>query len=189
MKKSYIAALAAFGIVSLVILGYGLGIRIPADQDSDNQETFTPDTAPELSFTSVDGKRFALKDFKDKVIILNFWATYCAPCVAEFPSMLELVEKSNGAVVLIALSQDEKQEDISRFLARFENKYGRTLRGDSFRMVLDTDQKISREYFSVMKLPETVVVDRNMRMIRKVAGAIDWSSAEALSYFSALSQN
>ncbi|MGZ5280537.1 MAG: TlpA family protein disulfide reductase, partial [Pseudobdellovibrionaceae bacterium] len=74
---------------------------------------------PDFQLPDLDGNVVKLSDFKGKVVIVSFWASWCAPCLEEFPSMIDLVEKMKGKVHLIAGSQDSAKEEIQAFLKSF----------------------------------------------------------------------
>jgi thiol-disulfide isomerase/thioredoxin len=128
--------------------------------------------APDFSFRSLDGKNHALSDFKGTPVVLNFWATWCAPCVVEFPQMLELAKSRNDAV-FIFLSLDDDQKDLERFL----KKYGKILPLPNVRIGLDRDKTISQTMFQTIKLPETYLIDHSQQITDKIIGnSVDWDS-------------
>ncbi len=139
--------------------------------------------APDFSFTTIDDEKLKLSDLKGKVVILNFWASWCAPCVKEFPAMVELVDKFQGNVVFLAVSKDNKLENINRFLEKFDN-----MNMPGFvKIIWDHDKNISEDIFYVMRLPETIIIDKDMNMIRKIVGNPDiWESSEIYEYIESL---
>jgi peroxiredoxin len=78
----------------------------------------------DLSFKDINGKPFALSDYKGKVVLLDFWATWCPPCRKEIPGFIELYNsyRSRGFVV-IGVSMDDSRSDIKRFARRFKMNY------------------------------------------------------------------
>lgn len=137
---------------------------------------------PDLHFKDIYQNPLSIKDFKGKVLIINFWASWCEPCVQEFPSMLDLIHKMSGKVQILAISADYNKEDLLLFLKAFKaenNPY--------FHVVWDKDQKIAKQ-FGTTALPESYILDRQGKLIKKVSGAENWSSPDAISYFERLSQ-
>ncbi len=122
-----------------------------------------------FSFTDTVGKKHYIQDHEGKTIILNFWATWCAPCVQEFPRLVELAERNQKRVVLIALSSDRDDETIQKFIASEPNKP----RSANFYVARDTEN-ITGKIFQTYKLPETLIIDRNLNLRRKFIGA-DWT--------------
>ena len=75
---------------------------------------------PDFSVKDVNGNGISLSQFRDKIVILNFWASWCEPCVDEFPSMMRLIERFHGDIILIAISADYTLEDMKSFLKAFK---------------------------------------------------------------------
>lgn len=107
----------------------------------------------ELDFPLVlnsEMKQFKLSDFKSKIVILDFWATWCSPCIASFPYLEELQKEFNSEIQIITIT-DESQERIEKFLQK---------RKVNLPIVLDTDGKLS-EYFPHRSVPHTIIIDKN----------------------------
>lgn len=127
--------------------------------------------APGFSFTDLEGKNHSLKDFKNKTIILNFWATWCPPCVKEFPVLLQIAEKHKEKVVFIALSSDIDDGTIKKFLAAQKIK-------SSGNIIIARDAaNISGDLFQTFQLPKTFVIDQTGQIRAKFSGA-DWQPSE-----------
>lgn len=134
---------------------------------------------PSFEGAALDGTNFKSSEVAGKVLILNFWASWCNPCVTEYPSLLKLVQHYKGEVILVAISEDEDKRDIENFLKAF---------GDdkvSVRILRDPDKKISG-LFGVQKLPESFLFGRDSKLIRKIVGIEDWYNENSLSYFDML---
>jgi cytochrome c biogenesis protein CcmG/thiol:disulfide interchange protein DsbE len=116
-----------------------------------------------------------LANYRGQVVLLNFWATWCAPCIEETPSLLEL-HHDLPSVAVIAVSIDEDPGAYSRFLLR---------RHVDLITVRDPDQKAARLYHSEM-WPESYVIDRQGVIRRKFIGAQDWSSPEIRAFLKSL---
>src|SRR5215470_2810979 len=80
-----------------------------------------PDSAPAFKVDTLDGKPLTLADYKSKVILLNFWATWCGPCRSEIPDLVELQNKYKDQLQIIGLVVDDDDEDAVK---RFAEKYG-----------------------------------------------------------------
>lgn len=128
--------------------------------------------APELDLADLDGRRHRLPAFADRVVLLNFWATWCEPCRAEMPSLesLALREIGNGLVVL-AVNYKEGAEKIRGFL-----------KASPFRppILLDTDGDCAISWTPKV-FPTTVVVARGTRPVASVVGDLDWTGPVARS--------
>ncbi len=125
----------------------------------------------------LDGKPAHLSDLRGKVVVLNFWATWCPPCVEEAPSLNQLQQaiSSRGGVVL-GISVDEDASAYVQFLRTYRI---------NFPTDRDPDRKVAGEYGSSM-YPETYVIDREGNINRKLVGAQNWTSPEMTAYFDSL---
>lgn len=113
--------------------------------------------------------------FKDRIIILNFWASWCESCVEEFPSLIKLL-KRNKNIVLIAVSLDDSQTLMKDFASK-----NNMLSVDN--LFLKYDDDTLRKYFSIIKIPETYIFSKNFKFEKKVVGSIDWSAEEIYKFF------
>ena len=133
-------------------------------------------TAKDFSFT-LDGKPAHLSDLRGKVVVLNFWATWCPPCVEEAPSLNALHQQivPLGGTVL-GISVDEDASAYGNFLEQYKI---------AFPTDRDASAKIARDYRSAM-FPETYIIDRQGRLDRKIVGPQDWTSPRMTAYFDSL---
>jgi thiol-disulfide isomerase/thioredoxin len=123
------------------------------------------------------GEFAELSQFRGKKIILSFWASWCGPCVDEFPSMLNLVNQLNGDAILVAVSADSNRESIEEFLTLFPN-----VKTNSNVVILwDEDLSVGKLY-QADRLPESYVIGSNFKLVRKVSGAIKWDTEEAIAF-------
>lgn len=136
----------------------------------------------ELDFPlTLTGKSEHLSDLKGKVVVLNFWATWCPPCVEETPALNRLQKyiDSRGGMVL-GVSVDEDAAAYEKFLKD---------QSVVFPTYRDASKKSASDYGTSM-YPETYIIDRHGRIARKFIGQQQWDSAEMLQYFDAvLGQN
>lgn len=122
--------------------------------------------APDFTLTDMQGQQVSLSQFRGKIVILNFWATWCPPCVEEMPSMEQLYRefKDKDLVVLAVNVESSGQEAVSEFLAK---------KSYSFKILLDPDAEIQNTY-GVFRLPESFLIDRNGVVVEKVIGGRNW---------------
>ncbi len=131
---------------------------------------------PAPNFTVVDGsQRVELSKYRGKVVVLNFWASWCAPCIEEIPSLNQLQQEMPQLVVL-AVSVDQDEAAYRRFLS--------THRVD-FTTIRDGDQR-SNALYGTFVFPDTYIIDRNGRIRRKFINAQNWTSPEILHYLAQL---
>lgn len=128
--------------------------------------------APNVNFTNADGAQVSLYDFKGKVVLLNLWATWCAPCVKELPDLDRLQASLGGSnFQVVALSSDRNgAEKVPPFL--------KNLRIANLTPFLDPDSVATRA-FSPRGLPTTVLIDAAGREVGRLEGAAEWDSPEA----------
>jgi len=132
--------------------------------------------APNFTFTTIEDKNGQLYDFKGKIVLVNFWATWCAPCVKEYPDLLQLAQKMNNKVVLLALSNDQNPEAINQFINK--NTPDELKKLGNVHIIWDENQHITQKLFQTFKLPETVIIAPDMTIQDKVIGLIDWTEPE-----------
>jgi thiol-disulfide isomerase/thioredoxin len=138
-----------------------------------------PVAAGVMPFTDADGAEHHLSEWQGKIVLLNFWATWCAPCRKEMP-MLDALQAEFGGedfeVVTIATGRNSVQG-----IRRFYEEVGVT----NLPVLLDPKQDLARE-MAVFGLPITVILDREGREIARLRGEADWVSDSAKSILSAL---
>ena len=124
-----------------------------------------------------DQSKITLSQFRGQVVVLNFWATWCPPCVEEMPSLVEMQRrfKAKGVTVL-AVSVDVDESAYRQFV-KDHNVDLLTVR--------DPDQKSSALY-GTFKFPETYIVDRDGVIRRKFIGAVDWTAPEVTDFLGKL---
>ena len=112
-----------------------------------------------------------LAKLRGKVVVLNLWATFCAPCVEELPSLLKL-QQAMPELAVVAVSTDQDDGVYRKFL-RLHHVDVLTVR--------DSEQKVNALYGTAL-IPETYIIDRNGVLRRKFVGAQDWTGAEITNY-------
>ncbi len=130
----------------------------------------------DFEITDMEGRDFKLSDFKGKVIILNFWASWCDPCIEEFPSMLKLIDKFKGDIIMVALSADYEEKDVTQFLNIFKAK------SPYLKVAWDKGKRVGSIYH-LMAMPETFIIGKDFKLDRKIIGAEDWATEDAVEYF------
>ncbi|KQO57489.1 TlpA family protein disulfide reductase [Sphingomonas sp. Leaf257] len=126
------------------------------------------EAAPLLPFTAMDGKSTSLADFRGRPVLVNLWATWCGPCVAEMPTLAATAQRLKGKVAVIAVAQDDMAK-VKPFLA------GRKL--DTLPIYLDPKLTLSVHYKA--NLPTTILYGADGKEIWRVTGGFDWAGAEA----------
>ena len=131
--------------------------------------------APDLRFSDLEGHEVALGSFRGHVVVLNIWATWCAPCLAELPSLDRLHRAlSRDGLVVLAVSVDERGTDVARFAKE---------RGLTLRVLRDPGGSASARALQVEAQPTTFVIDASGRLRERYLGVADWDLPEALDHF------
>ena len=134
--------------------------------------------APDFAVSDLAGRTVRLSALRGKVVVLNLWTTWCAPCVDEMPSMERLWTSLEGEdFALLAVSQDEDgRRVVEPFVERMKL---------SFPVFLDPEHEVGDRY-GVWGYPETFIIDRNGRVVEHVVGPRDWATPESVRALRAL---
>jgi cytochrome c biogenesis protein CcmG/thiol:disulfide interchange protein DsbE len=162
MKKVLLGLLAALTLAFAGLITVSL-------QDSSAKEG---GQAPPFRITTDQGKQITPQSFGGKLLVLNFWATWCAPCVQEIPSLNRFQQKYSGkGVVVVAISVDKNPDKYKAFLERIPL---------TFSTARDPAADISAQY-GTFQYPETYLI-KDGRVVRKYGNAEDWTS-DAVTHF------
>ena len=128
-----------------------------------------PAAVPAFTATDLDGRSISSADWRGKVTIVNFWATWCGPCRAEIPALIALQEKYRDQLQIIGVSEDEVAPDVvKRFAADQKMNYP---------VVMNTPE-IQKIFTGVSALPTSFVVDRELRVVQKHVGLLNAATTE-----------
>lgn len=128
-------------------------------------------------FTVKDSDRTVrLQDLKGKIVVLNFWTTWCGPCAEEMPSLERLHQQMNSKVTVLGVSTDDDNGAYHQFLKQY---------GIDFLTVND-QQKKSAEIYGTTGQPETFIIDPSGVLRRKFIGPVNWTSPEIVEYLQKL---
>ena len=154
----------------------GLLIVLLAGCYSGSRPPHIGSNAPDFTVQDSD-RKITLSELRGKVVVLNFWATWCAPCVEELPSLVNLQQRMrNKGITVLAVSVDQDESLYRRFV-QDHNVNLLTVR--------DANQK-SNNLYGTFKFPETYIIDRNGVMRRKFIGPVDWATPEVVDFLSKL---
>jgi cytochrome c biogenesis protein CcmG, thiol:disulfide interchange protein DsbE len=139
--------------LALAVLGVAL-LREPARSVSPEKETPTPTAvriAPDFSRVDLDGREIRLSSYRGKVVLLNFWATWCAPCIAEIPRFAQWQRKyGERGLQVLGVSMDDDEAAVRTAYRRLRMTYP----------VVMGDEKVGELYGGVFGLPLTLLIDR-----------------------------
>ncbi len=164
MKKYLILLLFLSG---LTILGCKKEVKtVPSENNKSNApavKSETSEMAPNFNLTSTNGKSIQLSDYRGKVVIVDFWATWCPPCRKGIPDLIDIQKefKSQVVVIGISLDQDTKSEVIP-----FMKKYGINY------PVVYGDNKVVSDYGSINAIPTSFVIGKDGKIVDKHIGLV-----------------
>ncbi len=131
----------------------------------------TPVDVPAFSMTDIDGKTITSESLKGKVVLINFWATWCGPCVVEIPDLVKLQAKYPEQLVIVGVSEDENGEALVRKFAADKQI--------NYPLVMSTPD-LQALFPGVVALPTTFALDRQGKMVQKHVGLLHAEQTEAL---------
>lgn len=149
----------------------GFGLESASGLKAELSYNFSGRTAPEARFTGADGREVALSDYAGRPLLVNLWATWCAPCKAEMPTLDALAALEEGQITVIAVSQDlQGRKPVRAFF-------------DSARIVnlepfTDPDNALSSSVGGTIVLPTTILYDGQGKEVWRIIGGVEWDDAE-----------
>ncbi len=176
MIQRYLALVCC--VIALVVTGCTKnGDTPPADRGNAGKAA-EQKPAPDISVQSLDGKNLALSTLKGKVVVLNFWATWCPPCREEIPSMMKLNSLMSGKQFqMVCVSVDEGGKPA---VEEYFRKSGNMLPA-----YIEPTGQAAKQY-GITGVPETFVIDKQGIVVKKVIGGLDWSSPEVVAFLEGL---
>ena len=138
--------------------------------------TTEPQTLPDDAFIDTSGKKVRFTDFAGRPTLVNFWATWCTPCIVELPFLYRMAEhyKDRMNVIAVALEPDKKPADIAEFL--------KTREIGSFAGYLDEKDVIGKK-LALRGIPTTYLIGSDGLILYRFEGDADWASADSQAFF------
>jgi peroxiredoxin len=124
--------------------------------------------APEVKFTALSGESFSTSELRGKVVLVNFWATYCAECIKEMPKLVDTHRKFAARgyeTIAVAVRRDDPGR-VAQFAARHALP---------FKVALDSTGELGRGFGNVRLTPMSFLIDKNGRVLRRYIGEPDWT--------------
>lgn len=175
-RRALTAALlfvASVGLVAAAVRGTHLVKTSHRSDASNARETVrllrNPISVPSFSVRDLSGRTIASSDWRGKVVLVNFWATWCPPCRAEIPDLIALQDKYRDQLQVIGISEDEgAPELVQRFV---------TEHGINYPVVMSTPE-IEQMFSGVSALPTSFILDRDSRIVQKHVGILSGETTE-----------
>ncbi len=190
MKNTYIIIFISICAILVAVIYdiYAPPKLITVDDNNEKLETDITSfgDVPDFDISTIDGKNISIRDLRGKVVIINFWATWCSTCVIELPDMLNLVNNYEGKVILLAISSDSKIQSLTRFIDKQSDDLKNIINSDIAYISFDENKAITYDLFLTQRYPETIIVSKDGKMVRKIIGEFDWKSDDIKSYIDRL---
>lgn len=195
MRNLFVTVLIVFAVTLLIWAGVhnnrerhqqiqqeqqSQAVLVPEGKTSSAQTTadvvdgvnFRGKPAPGFTLPTIDGKQVSLSDYKGKVVLVNFWATWCAPCKLEMPWLADFQHKyaSQGLVVLGVTADDAPKDEIRKVIAKTGADY----------QILLKDDKVEKAYGDVSYLPSSFYVGRDGKIVEQTAGIAGAASKDEI---------
>jgi peroxiredoxin len=165
MKAKIIIGLSAALLASVAIVAIAAIAAIAS-------LTLTP-PAPEVKFSALSGETFSTSELRGKVVLVNFWATYCGPCIKEMPEVVEAHRKFSARgyeTIAVAVRRDDPER-----VAQFAAKHALP-----FKVAIDSSGELGREFGNVRITPTVFLIDKNGKVLRRYVGKPDWAEFHRL---------
>jgi peroxiredoxin len=138
------------------------------------------DRAPGFTLAQLPSGNLSLSQFKGQVVVLNFWATWCPPCVMETPSLEKFATQMKPqGVTVIGVSVDENGQQLQNFVQHYHLSYP---------VARDPSAALANSY-GTYKLPETYIIGRDGRVAEKIIGATNWTDPRMITFVKSLTGN
>jgi peroxiredoxin len=129
--------------------------------------------APEVKFSTLAGDSFSTSELRGKVVLVNFWATYCGPCIKEMPKVVDAHRKFSARgyeTIAVAVRRDDP-ERVVQFAAKHALP---------FKVAIDSSGELGREFGNVRITPTVFLIDKNGKVLRRYVGKPDWTEFHRL---------
>jgi len=128
------------------------------------------DQAPDFTLSDLGGRPVSLSDYRGKVVLLNFWGTFCGPCRTEMPSLNNLYrEMKDRGFVVLAVSLDRSEQTVRTFIEAERS---------SFPVLLDREKQVYYGKYATFALPLTYLIDKKGTIVEKYFGRQEWDSRD-----------
>lgn len=165
MTRIPVHGLVAWSIALLCMVA-GCSASPPPDRLVDGQPF------PAVTLTDVDGKQVEFSAWRGKLVVLNIWATWCAPCRKELPSLQRLSQSLDARrYAVIGLAMDEDEHVVREYLID---------KGVTYVNFLDKDMRIVKEVFGLSAYPDTLIIAPDGTLLGRIVGAADWDAPQVI---------
>lgn len=134
--------------------------------------------SPDFELPSLSGGKYKLSDYRGKVVFINFWATWCATCKVEMPSMQKVYDRfKDQGLEMLTISVDKDLSLIQPFMDEYQL---------TFPVLLDPESSVAKQDYKTTGVPETFIVNKHGIIVHKAIGPRDWATDDAMAAFAQL---
>ncbi len=171
--------MAKLALIVVLLVAIGGGFYIYSNLPS-TTTVVAGDLAPDFTVEDTKGNKVTLSALRGKVVLVNFWATWCPPCIEEMPSMERLNKfmAKEDFVMLAINTEKDGRTVVPNFLKK--SPY-------TFPILYDNQGTVQQQY-GVYKFPETFIVGKDGTVVEKIIGPLDWSSPKTVAYLKGLAK-
>ncbi|HEY2459202.1 MAG TPA: TlpA disulfide reductase family protein [Candidatus Acidoferrum sp.] len=174
MSKTVLVVIAALAAIVLAVHFADKATRLPAQVSAKVPATAVSAPAPDVTLKSLDDKNVSIADYKGKIVLVNFWATWCDPCRAEIPELIEMQEKygPKGFTVLGVAMDEEGKKIVDPFVHKehFDVKGKPSLM--NYPILIGTDDAANK-FGGLFGYPTSVLIGRDGKQIKRITGQIN----------------
>ena len=164
LRRGHLVIAATLPLVLLVVLGWVVLSRLPAVSP-----TTIGSVAPDFSLADLDGNPIRLAELRGRPVVVNFWASWCGPCVEEFPLLQEAADRhAEAGLVVIGIVYQDRSEAARDFMAR---------NGGTWTAAMDPDERAAAAY-GILGPPETFFIGRDGRIVARQFGQLSAGSLD-----------
>jgi thiol-disulfide isomerase/thioredoxin len=177
MKKNVLVAVAVLAAIVLAAhyadKATRLGHRMPSGAKDESKNAGAP--APQVILKDLDGKDVSISQFKGKVVLVNFWATWCEPCRFEIPWLIEMQQKygAKGFTVLGVAMDDEGRQAVAPFVEKERFDVNGTKLQMNYPIVIGNDGAADK-FGGLLGYPTSVLINRDGKQIKRITGLISY---------------
>jgi thiol-disulfide isomerase/thioredoxin len=164
-----VGLLLGLGMGAAVLIGFAWHNRADSRQEGISGLEQPSETAPDFSLQGLDGQTVRMSDLHGKFVVLNFWASWCSPCVQEMPMFQQYSERYPSEIAVVGINLQESLDIVQAFTTKI---------GVSYPIVLDKDGTVS-ELFHVVGLPDTFFIDQEGVIRQRHIGSLSRDQLDA----------
>ena len=178
MKRIAPILVTLIGIVAFALVA-NRTTRIPATRAVKVNQENKPTASPDFTLRDLEDHDVSLGQFKGKVVLVNFWATWCGPCGIEIPWLMEFQQKysARGFTVLGVAMDEEGKSAVAPFVARERFKVGGTLQSMNYPIVLGSDAT-AEKFAGLVGFPTSILISKDGRVVKRVAGLVSYEGID-----------